>query len=198
MNQINNTLLKLSKRAETYDFNHLVKTFVDVGPLFTILSNKDHEILYGRRGTGKTHTLAYLNNEKKLEEEIVVSIDLRTIGSNGGIFSDSNIPINERATRLLIDTIAFIHDGILDHVINDSSDFFDLSRISPISDRLAESISDIKVSGDVEISTTNEQRAESIDKASNAIKASFKTLELNFNNESSLKNDSKDEISVKR
>lgn len=91
MNEINNTFLKFTKRSETLDINYLVKTFVNVGPLFTILSNKEHEIIYGRRGTGKTHAL--LNLKSKINEEggIPVYIDLRTIGSNGGIFSDSSI-----------------------------------------------------------------------------------------------------------
>lgn len=151
MNDINNLFLKLSKRAETYDKEHLVRTFVDVGPLFTILSNKDHEILYGRRGTGKTHALAYLGDSIKKNNNIVINIDLRTIGSNGGIFSDSTIPITERATRLLIDTIAFVHDGIINEVIEDKSELYDLSRLSPISDKLAESISEIKIGGEIEV-----------------------------------------------
>jgi Cdc6-like AAA superfamily ATPase len=151
MNEINNLFLKLSKRAETYDKEHLVKTFVNVGPLFTILSNKDHEILYGRRGTGKTHALAYLGDSIKKNKDIVINIDLRTIGSNGGIFSDSTIPITERATRLLIDTIAYVHDGIINVVIEDDSEAYDLSRLSPLSDKLSESISDIRIGGEVEI-----------------------------------------------
>jgi len=151
MNEINNLFLKLSKRAETYDKEHLVKTFVNVGPLFTILSNKDHEILYGRRGTGKTHALAYLGDSIKKNNDIVINIDLRTIGSNGGIFSDSTIPITERATRLLIDTIAYVHDGIINVIIEDDSEAYDLSRLSPLSDKLSESISDIRIGGEVEI-----------------------------------------------
>ncbi|WP_461449731.1 ORC-CDC6 family AAA ATPase [Mucilaginibacter sp.] len=198
MNLINNTFLKLSKRAETYDFDHLVKTFVDIGPLFTILSNRDHEILYGRRGTGKTHALAYLNNQKEQEGEIVINIDLRTIGSNGGIFSDSSIPVNQRATRLLIDTIAYIHDGIIDFVINDTSDYFDLSRISPISDTLADSISDIQVSGDVEISTSNEQSNKESDKTKTGAKVDLKNIGLNFDNEIFTEKSDKQGYSIKR
>lgn len=198
MNIINNTFLKLSKRAETYDFNHLVKTFVDIGPLFTILSNKDHEILYGRRGTGKTHALAYLDNKKREEGEIVLNIDLRTIGSNGGIFSDSTIPITQRATRLLIDTISYIHDGIIEHVVNDSSDYFDLSRISPISDRLADSISDIQVTGDVEISTTAEKTDSQKEKVKQGIKLSPKSVSLEFGSEEEFSGKTKNDVSIKR
>ena len=116
MNEINNTFLKFSKRSETLDIDYLVKTFVNVGPLFTILSNKEHEIIYGRRGTGKTHALLNLKSSINDADEISVYIDLRTIGSNGGIFSDSSISVVERATRLLIDTISFIVSNIVDTV----------------------------------------------------------------------------------
>jgi Cdc6-like AAA superfamily ATPase len=58
--KINNALMRLSKRAETQDKKRLVDTFVDNGPLFTLLSREDHQVIYGRRGTGKTHALSYL------------------------------------------------------------------------------------------------------------------------------------------
>lgn len=163
MNDINNTFLKLSKRAETNDLEYLVKTFVNNGPLFTILSNKDHEILYGRRGTGKTHALAYLSDSLNLKSEIIVTIDLRTIGSNGGIFSDNSIPIKERATRLLIDTFSFIIDSIVDTVINDNAGKYNLSKISPIADLLWDSVTQIVVEGAIEIaekSTTNDSTSQ--------------------------------------
>ena len=53
--EINKSLLGIVKRAEKQSIEQLVATFVDIGPLFKILSNIDHQILYGRRGTGKTH-----------------------------------------------------------------------------------------------------------------------------------------------
>ncbi|GAA0872182.1 hypothetical protein GCM10009117_13290 [Gangjinia marincola] len=153
MNEINTTFLRLSKRAETKDNSYLVNTFVNVGPLFTILSNRDHEILYGRRGTGKTHAFAYLGNSLKNEGDIVINVDLRTIGSNGGIFSDSSLPITQRATRLLIDTLTYVIDGIIDEVISDQSDKYDLSIISPLADSLWEAITEIIVGGNIEIET---------------------------------------------
>jgi len=180
MNEINNLFLRLSKRAETYDKEHLVKTFVNVGPLFTILSNKDHEILYGRRGTGKTHALAYLGDSIRNNGDIVVNIDLRTIGSNGGIFSDSTIPITERATRLLIDTIAYIHDGIISEVIEDKSEKYNLSKLSPISEELSDSISEIKVGGEVEISKSITANEENTKGSSTSLGLSPQDISLKF------------------
>jgi hypothetical protein len=38
----------------------LVDTFIDVGPLLTLLRSDDLQIVGGRRGTGETHALTYL------------------------------------------------------------------------------------------------------------------------------------------
>ncbi len=198
MNEINNLFLKLSKRAETYDKEHLIKTFVNVGPLFTILSNKDHEILYGRRGTGKTHALAYLGESIRKNINIVINIDLRTIGSNGGIFSDSTIPITERATRLLIDTIAFIHDGILNEVIEDKTGLYDLSKLSPISDKLAESISDIRIGGEVEIKESFSDDDEKAKMSKSLFGASETGINFQFENSTSANNKKSLAISSQR
>lgn len=179
MNEINNTFLKFSKRSETVDTDYLVKTFVNVGPLFTILSNKEHEIIYGRRGTGKTHAL--LNLKSKILElgEIPIYIDLRTIGSNGGIFSDSSISIIERATRLLIDTISFIVTNIVDHVILDERNKYDLSKISPISDQIWNSINEIKIESTIEKTESFEKKTTSGDQKNRTLDISNKGISYN-------------------
>lgn len=43
--EINTAILKLKKRAEKYSMDQLVDTFVDIGSLFTLLLNTDHQIL---------------------------------------------------------------------------------------------------------------------------------------------------------
>ena len=63
--EINTAILKLKKRAEKYSMDQLVDTFVDIGSLFTLLLNTDHQILYGRRGTGKTHVLRPFSFQKE-------------------------------------------------------------------------------------------------------------------------------------
>jgi hypothetical protein len=44
---LNQVFMNLATRAERYDASTLENTFVDVGPLFTLLSSTDHHILYG-------------------------------------------------------------------------------------------------------------------------------------------------------
>ena len=95
---LNKLFIKFAKRAEKIDKEALVETFVDVGPLLALLSTIDNQILYGRRGTGKTHALVYLAETVKNKGDIPVYVDLRSIGSTGGIYSDQNIPFHERAT----------------------------------------------------------------------------------------------------
>ena len=105
MRLLNELLLKLSKRAEKYSLDQLAASFVDVGPLFTLLSNTDNQIVFGRRSTGKTPVLSYLQNHLVSESLCVVKIDMRIMGSSGGIYADHNTAISERATRLLCDTL---------------------------------------------------------------------------------------------
>lgn len=148
MRTINTAILKLAKRAETYDKQHLVDSFVDVGPLLTLLSNQDSQILFGRRGTGKTHVLAYLANERNSAGEAAIQVDMRTIGSTGGIFSDSSLSISERATRLLVDTLCAMHDQLLSIAL-DRAEELDLSVLGPLLDGFIDSATEVTVQGTV-------------------------------------------------
>lgn len=147
--KINTAFLKLTKRAENIDRSQLVETFVDVGSLFTLLSNNDNQILYGRRGTGKTHAFYYLSDYVEKEGDISIQIDLRTLGSTGGIYSDPSLSISERSTRLLVDTLSELHENLFEYII-DHDDELDLSRFGPLLDQFVESISEVSVEGPVE------------------------------------------------
>ena len=149
MRPLNDYILRLSKRAEKYSIEQLVASFVDVGPLFTLLSNTDNQIIFGRRGTGKTHVLSYLNNDLSSRGITTIQVDMRTMGSTGGIYSDPSLPIAERASRLLSDALCAIHDGILEICVEDNNGVYDLSRLAQSLDNLAEHITAVTVSGTV-------------------------------------------------
>lgn len=152
--------MKFTRRAEASERSQLVETFVDAGPLFTLLSSVDHQIMYGRRGTGKTHALSYLVETKVLASEIAAYVDMRTVGSSGGIYADRSIPVPQRATRLLIDTLSAIHDQLLTFAIENSEEV-DLSRGGPILDQLADAVSEVKVLGETSRTVTSSaERAE--------------------------------------
>jgi hypothetical protein len=161
--QINNAFLRLPKRAESSDRATLVETFVDVGALFTLISSADHQVLYGRRGTGKTHAMLYLAERRTEEDDIVVYIDMRTIGSSGGLYADSSISLAERATRLAIDTLDAFYSTVLERVV-DSADL-NLAVLGPILDALAQSVSNVAVVGTVQRETQSTQRETTNDAA---------------------------------
>src|SRR6476661_218258 len=88
---LNQALMQIPRRAESTDRSTLAMTFVAAGSFSAMLHSTDHQILYGRRGTGKTHALLYLSDLIEHTGDVAVYIDLRTIGSAGGIYADSNL-----------------------------------------------------------------------------------------------------------
>lgn len=107
--QINLALLRIAKRAERQDDATLARTFVDFGAVVAALSSVDHHIIFGRRGTGKTHLLTVLRKGREQDGTVAMQLDMRNLGSTGGVYADPSIPVAQRATRLLIDVLAAIH-----------------------------------------------------------------------------------------
>lgn len=159
MNQkINTAFMKLSRRAEGVERTTLVETFVDIGPLFTLLSSRDHQIVYGRRGTGKTHAFAYLEGSVLRSDDVAVHIDMRRVGSTGGIYADPQVDLSERATRLLMDTVGALHEGLLDHFVLRAES--NLARIGPLLDALATAATEVVVSGPTEVQAKRRSKSE--------------------------------------
>ena len=158
MDDTKKVLLLLPKRAETSERSALVETFVDSGSLLTLLSSKDHQIIYGRRGTGKTHALLYLH-EKKLKEHVLsVFFDMRTIGSSSGLFSDSSLPAHQRALHLLRDTITKLQDEVVNFLLTDEN--ANLAITSKYTDMLLDACTQIVIDGDTLIESVHENQNE--------------------------------------
>ena len=68
-------LQKLSKRAERLDSKQQADTFVSLGGIERILLNSDNRIIFGRRGTGKTHLLAFVRDDARRKGEVAVTVD---------------------------------------------------------------------------------------------------------------------------
>ena len=154
---INEAFLRFLKRAENESRDKLVETFVDIGALATLLKSPDHQILYGRRGTGKTHALTYLGTDSSRRGDLPVYIDLRQIGSNQSIYGDGTLDISERATRLLVDVLQALHDGLLEVVLDHPA--IDLSSVSGPLDRLQEAATEVEVIG-----TSETEREQTVSK----------------------------------
>ncbi|MFN0299508.1 MAG: hypothetical protein ACKVQU_04040 [Burkholderiales bacterium] len=75
--------------------------------------------------------LGYLASEIQRRGAIAIQLDMRTIGSTGGIYSDPKLSIAERATRLLADALSAIHDRILTESVAKAEEY-DLSVLGPL------------------------------------------------------------------
>src|SRR4051812_28373062 len=96
MSPINRALNLVPRRADSRQTDQLRETFVDSG-ISVALESVDHQVLYGRRGTGKTHALRFVETEIRARGDIVFYADLRTVGSPEGLFLQEAVPPTERA-----------------------------------------------------------------------------------------------------
>jgi hypothetical protein len=156
---INKLLLRIATRAETYPPELLHQTFVEIEQIANGLQRVDHQIVYGRRGTGKTHAFQNLAVQLAEDGELPIYVDLRKIGSNNGLYADSGVGLPQRATQLLIDVIEAMHGELLSKAVED--DRFD--NLLPCLDGIADAATQVKVEGpvsleeEVENSTSNER-----------------------------------------
>ena len=109
---VQRAVAQVALRAERQeDVGQLVDTFVDPG-VSVQLDNENNQILYGRRGTGKTHVLKVVEKAAKADE-FVLYVDMRTLGSSS-IFSDDGRPMHVRVTALLRDVLALLENSLLE------------------------------------------------------------------------------------
>lgn len=151
LSPVNRALMQIPKRAEKQDAPELHESFVDAG-VADNLGSVDHQVLYGRRGTGKTHALSYLASEVSSQGDIALVIDLRTVGSPDGVFALDAASNAERAARLLIDLLGQVHDSLLNAVLADP-ELIDDGPFVAKADALLASITSVRVSGEVQQST---------------------------------------------
>lgn len=144
--EINTCLLKILRRSDRNELRQLVDTFTDTGLLFRKLSTPDHQIIYGRRGTGKTHAIRYISEQVKSKPEISIFIDMRNVGSEGGLYSDPSLSLSERGTRLLVETLKTIHDGVREFIHSDIEKY-NLGVNGPLLNDFLECITQTKIVG---------------------------------------------------
>lgn len=147
MKPTNLAFLRIAKRAERQDDEVLRKTFVDFGSVLTTVSSIDHQIIFGRRGTGKTHLLTVIRQSRESVKEIAIQLDMRNLGSAGGIYADPNIPLTQRATRLLIDVLAAIHGHLFEQAIAHDGQV-NLGTVGKSLDELFDAHTSVKVVGE--------------------------------------------------
>lgn len=161
----NRCFMRFRDRAERITSEQVAETFVSVGPLMDVLESHNNQIMYGRRGTGKTHALRYFANQRMKAGDIAIYIDCQNLGSNGSIYNDNSIDLPERASRLLVDVCTAIHSELLE-VFTDPRSKWDLSRAAPVLDAFIDRALETRVEGQVEQETTD-SRTESTSRSAN-------------------------------
>lgn len=156
LSDINRAFNLVPKRAEARASEQLRDTFVDSG-VAVALEVIDHQVLYGRRGTGKTHVLRYLESVVETRGDVAVYVDLRTIGSPEGLFAGDSVSPNERTARLLVDLLGQLHDSLLGAAIADDSLIADGYFVARL-DALLTAITTVRVIGEVEFSDEGERK----------------------------------------
>jgi hypothetical protein len=156
---LNQALLRIPRRAESSDPNTLSATYVAAGSFAALLHSSYHQIIYGRRGTGKTHALMYLSDLLVDTGDVPIYLDLRTVGSAGGLYADSSQPAAARGTQLLVDTLEAVHDELLAVAVE--QEVGDPAGLLTNLDALASAATEVKVVGEVSRETTVGGSAES-------------------------------------
>jgi hypothetical protein len=91
----------------------LERTFVDIG-ILAQLEGPNSQILFGRRGTGKSHLLRLLTARKNLDPTTAaVFIDVRRLGS-AQLMTDTSKPLIIRITSVFRDLLGQLQSHLLD------------------------------------------------------------------------------------
>jgi hypothetical protein len=107
---------RMRQRAERQtDLQKLVRSYVDSG-IITQINNQNHQILFGRRGTGKTHVLQVLRAEISKDGGASTYIDCRTLGSTSQ-FSDPSVALPARCLALFRDILLPVYNTLLEEIV---------------------------------------------------------------------------------
>ena len=165
LKKLHGIFLDVDKRAERSSVDVLNATFVDSAPLYDLLATRNNQVIYGRRGTGKTHALKYLQKQIEIRNELPVYIDLRNIGSNGSIYGDLSRGLAERAGVLIRDVLQALLDSFYPFALAALDHAPDAAQITVRIDDLATAISEVKISGTIEREVTDAHSAKATGEA---------------------------------
>ena len=161
LHSIHKAFIRFTKRAEKNTDEILHSTFVDSAPLFDILSTKNNQVMYGRRGTGKTHALKYLAQHIQEYLSFPIYIDLRSVGSDGALYHDVSMTVAERSVRPILDVLNAVADELYSIAVTKISDAPRPGQISLRVDDLMAAVRDVKIMGDHKVEERSVQQAAS-------------------------------------
>jgi len=109
--------MEIVTRAEREDLARQVGSYIDPGILLSLV-NRNHQVLYGRRGTGKSHVFAVLGARlREKADNLTVFVDLQKLG---GVkqFANSEIPLGQRCFALYQDLLSWMVNSLSAHVVD--------------------------------------------------------------------------------
>ena len=168
LKNIHKILLQFQKRAENKDTQVISDTFVDAEPLIDILEAPLNQIMFGRRGTGKTHALKYCMNSAIAKNDAAVYLDIRSIGSNNSFYGDETVSPPERGLRLVIDILQALHDELLSVALAKVGSALNPTEITNRIDDFANAITEVGITG------TISETVEAVSSSSSGGKGSLK------------------------
>lgn len=144
---INKVWTKLPRRAEReVNLGKITQSFTAVPAVIEQLSAKEAGVVFGRRGTGKTHAMRYLAARRTEAGDAAVYLDLKQIGSTHDIYT-ADEPLHVRATHLLQDVVEAFHGGLLKLIVDDGLLADHLTQLSPALDQVVEAATKIVIQG---------------------------------------------------
>jgi hypothetical protein len=162
---LHRAFLSFNKRAERSSEDILVATFVDCAPLYDILRAQHNQVIYGRRGTGKTHALKYLADQVKDETNISLYLDLRSVGSNGSLYNDTKRPLAERAAGLIVDVLNAVYNSLYEIALITLDRTIHPQQITLRLDDFGCELAKVKVSGSVEYEQSDSHSRSNVGRA---------------------------------
>lgn len=125
------SIVSRSERQPATDV--LRDTYVETGVLPQV-ANFGHQILYGRRGTGKTHVMQVLGAEMEEAPNVFrIYLDIRLLGS-AHMFTDSTQPLASRCIALYKDLLSLLQGRLLDIATDPERDGIGLQEVSELAD----------------------------------------------------------------
>lgn len=132
----------------------LRETYVETGVLPQV-ANFGHQILYGRRGTGKTHVLQVLGAQMEETENVFhIYLDVRLLGS-AHMFTDPTQPLAPRCIALFKDLLGLLQGRLLDIATDPERDGSGLEEVSELAQFITEKTAEV-TSRDIRATRQNE------------------------------------------
>lgn len=175
---LNRQLTSIPKRAELSQDTLLAETFANSG-VVAELETVDHQVLYGRRGTGKTHALKYYAAQRRAEGDVALFVDLRTMSSPITVTAQDRRPPIEQALFIYCDLLAEFRDQLYE-LVTTREDLFENQKLADSIDQLAESISKVRIMGTVEKTRELESENASTGTKSGSANISLRNPAINF------------------